>query len=117
MGKLMELYDGEYEVSVGDRLILVEPNPKRIEPVEVLKVGREYVTIRRYGREEKYKNGKKVNGYYSRYLCKTEDGYNRTEFKRVLVSKVERFLKYDDYKLTELQAVEIAAMLNIPLNK
>ena len=117
MGKLMQLYDGEHEVSVGDKLILIEGKSKRKEEVEVIKVGREYVTVRQYGRDYKFKDGVAYDVNYPRYLVKTEEGYDRREFKNLLVFRVEKFLKYDYYKLTELQAVEIAAMLNIPLDK
>lgn len=80
MGKLMKLYDGEFDVSVGDGLIVIGDRGPRFQTVT--KVGNVYVTVRPYGREVRFKDGISNDLCFTRFLCSSMESYNEEKRKR-----------------------------------
>jgi len=117
MGKLMKLYDGEFEISVGDELFLIETNTDRRHLVNVLKVGREYITVILYGREVKFKDGM-INDYQNpKFLYKTEESYLEKERQEEFARSIKLQLRYDCIDINYEQSLAIAGILGLSFKK
>ena len=115
MGKLMKLYDGEFEVSVGDELKFFGSLGIRNQniPVHVTKVGRTYVTVKMGDSELRFKDGVYEGAVGNCYLLRNGEALAEKKRQEWFAQNIELQLRFSCIDINYEQSLAIASILGL----